>query len=46
MFIEDDGDILFYKNQYGESVIDLDEKVKAKMGETPVDGVGQEEMII
>ncbi|KAE9403513.1 hypothetical protein BT96DRAFT_936357 [Gymnopus androsaceus JB14] len=46
VFIEDEGDILFYKNQYGESVIDLDEKAKSKLGEKPVDGAGQEEMII
>ncbi|KAJ3752777.1 fatty acid desaturase-domain-containing protein [Lentinula raphanica] len=28
VFIEDEGDILFYKNRYGEAITDIDEKVK------------------
>ncbi|KAF9078312.1 fatty acid desaturase-domain-containing protein [Rhodocollybia butyracea] len=43
-FIEDEGDVLFYKNWYGESAIELDEKVKGKS--KPVDAVAQEEIIV
>lgn len=46
MFIEDEGEILFYKNRAGEAIVDVDEKLKANRNGKPVDGTGQEEMII
>ncbi|KAJ3926575.1 MAG: fatty acid desaturase-domain-containing protein [Lentinula lateritia] len=46
VFIEDEGEILFYKNRAGEAIVDVDEKLKANRNGKPVDGTGQEEMII
>ncbi|KIK51976.1 hypothetical protein GYMLUDRAFT_180686 [Collybiopsis luxurians FD-317 M1] len=46
VFIEDEGDIVFYRNRYGESVVDLDEKAKNKGHTKPVNSAEQAEIIV
>ncbi|KAF5371053.1 hypothetical protein D9757_010314 [Collybiopsis confluens] len=46
VFIEDEGDIVFYKNRFGETVVPLDAKAKSKGSKKPVNSAEQAEMII